>query len=437
MIWQGYPTTVDQVSEYVKIRERSKNINYIGMTNLLGKLFIGQYGTNPGDICLVLPLTDLGSIMKDPSLELKKLEMHFLSLSMAENLNRLVLRKLETDQGSPNDVQERQSWLLDIKQSLMSAMPNILARMEVLRDSLKMDNRWLNRRRMGDSSTIATSQLPYSSTVKFIRAVGGKGSAIRHQQLDGLLAKEALSQERGANRFYVPRVSTIADINSTEYREWWVTRKPGKLMGQAAKFSGENPFSGLSSSQKEDYWSIRRGMRGPGRILLTTGKIDESRAISELADPKKFLLRTSIALPWRITCVVCGEAFVGDHNSKHTCLGVTRTSQDLGLSYRRLLYAHDLLDLPDFSEFDVDQWTDWQETDAVKVLLRHRHEFMCWASVQPSQSYLRQELWAWFTVALTMSLKINWKLIDTPWPWISKCFLCEHVRLRVGIDIDF
>jgi hypothetical protein len=43
-------------------------------------------------------------------------------------------------------------------------------------------------------------------------------------------------------------------------------------------------------------------------------------------------------------------------------------------------------------------------------------KFMCWASAQPFQSYLRQELWAWFTVALTMSLKINWKAIDTLWP---------------------
>lgn len=153
----------------------------------------------------------------------------------------------------------------------------------------------------------------------------------------------------------MPRVSTIADINSREYREWWVTRKPSILMGQAAKFSGKNRFSGLSASQKQEYWSIRQVMRGPGRILLTRGKIDESRAIADLADPKQFLLRTSKGLPWIITCVVCGEAFVGDHNSRHTYLGVTRTSQDLGLSYRRLFYAHDLLDLPDFSNFDVDQ----------------------------------------------------------------------------------
>lgn len=128
---------------------------------------------------------------------------------------------------------------------------------------------------------------------------------------------------------------------------------------------------------------LRRKKKSTGRFDRVCAAQDESCSPEERSKveqlPNLPILSSSSCehqkgLPWRITCVVCGEAFVGDHNSRHTCLGVTRTSQDLGLSYRRLLYAHDLLDLPDFSDFDVDQWTDWQETDAVEVLVRHRHE---------------------------------------------------------------
>lgn len=82
----------------------------------------------------------------------------------------------------------------------------------------------------------------------------------------------------------------------------------------------------------------------------------------------------SLAMDDYVHCF-CNEAFVGDHKPRYTCLGSLRTSQDHDLSYRSLIYTHDLLDLPKFSIFNTTQQTDWEEIDAMQVLVKHGDEF--------------------------------------------------------------
>lgn len=81
-----------------------------------------------------------------------------MTLCPAENLKRLVARKLVEDHGSHNGVHRSQPWLLDVKQSLMSAMSATLVKMEELREPLKMNDRWLRNTLLAGSRAVVTTQ---------------------------------------------------------------------------------------------------------------------------------------------------------------------------------------------------------------------------------------------------------------------------------------
>ena len=185
-------------------------------------------------------------------------------------------------------------------------------------------------------------------------------------------------------------------------------------MHQSARATGRDPMEHLSDEQRQEYLKKRRfGPFSSIERIINRNTPSVIDTVLHISNEHHWSKTATNELVWIATCLLCDDTFLAGHNTFHRrpIIGIEMHSQRDGLKYFRVLYADDILDLPNIQLDENGTCIDSigiETSDAVSVLKESDSERFKHLKVgQLGQSYT------------VKGSSPGWKLTNAMDRWIS------------------